>query len=80
MKSHARKIWTWLGKGNLKRKTESLLVVAPERVTNENANTDIRLQIIFTRKIELHRKGKKSPTVWITPIFICLFGSEISQH
>ena len=25
----------------------------------------------YTRKIELHRKDKKSRTVWITPILIC---------
>ena len=31
-----------------------------------------------TGKIELHRKGKKSPTVRITPIVICSSGSEVS--
>ena len=42
-----------------------LSVVAPERVTNENTNTDIKYQIILHKK-ELHRKGKKSRTVRIT--------------
>ena len=28
-------------------------------------------RLYYTRKIELHRKGKKSRTVWITPILIC---------
>ena len=37
---------------------------------------DIRLYYI--RKIELHRKGKKSRTVRITPIVICPSSSEIS--
>ena len=27
-------------------------------------------RLYYTRKIELHRKGKKSRTVWITPILI----------
>ena len=53
--------------------------VAPERVTNENANTDIRKQIILHKK-ELHRKGKKSRTVRITPILIYPTDSEISQY
>ena len=35
-------------------------------------------RLYYTRKIELHRKGKKSHTVCITPIVICLCGSEIS--
>ena len=29
-------------------------------------------RLSYTRKIELRRKGKKSCTVWITPILICL--------
>ena len=37
-------------------------------------------RLYYTRKIELHRKGKKSRTVRITPILICLFGNEISQY
>ena len=37
-------------------------------------------RLYYTRKIELHRKGKKSRTVRITPILICLSGSEISQY
>ena len=45
--------------------------MAPERITNENVNTDIRYRLYYTRKIELHRKGKKSRTVRITPILIC---------
>ena len=28
-------------------------------------------RLYYTRKIELHRKGKKSRTVRITPILIC---------
>ena len=36
-------------------------------------------RLYYTRKIELHRKGKKSRTVRITPILICLCGSEISS-
>ena len=28
-------------------------------------------KLYYTRKIELHRKGKKSRTVWITLILIC---------
>ena len=28
-------------------------------------------RLYYTRKIELHRKGKKSRTVWITPILTC---------
>ena len=36
--------------------------------------------LYYTRKIELHRKGKKSRTVRITPILICPSGSEISQY
>ena len=35
-------------------------------------------RLYYTRKIELHRKGKKSRTVRITPIVICPSGSEIS--
>ena len=35
-------------------------------------------RLYYTRKIELHRKGKKSRTVRITPILICLSGSKIS--
>ena len=38
---------------------------------------DIRLY--YSRKIEFHRKGKKSRTVRLTPILICLSGSEISS-
>ena len=34
--------------------------------------------LYYTRKIELHRKSKKSRTVRITPIVICPSGSEIS--
>ena len=34
--------------------------------------------LFYTRKIELHRKGKKSRTARITPIVICPSGSEIS--
>ena len=34
--------------------------------------------LYYTRKIELHRKGKKSRTVRITPIVICSSSSEIS--
>ena len=29
-------------------------------------------RLYYTRKVELHRKGKKSRTVQITPILICL--------
>ena len=35
-------------------------------------------RLYYTRKIELHRKGKKSHTVFITPIVICPSGSQIS--
>ena len=35
-------------------------------------------RLYHTRKIELHRKGKKSRTVRITPIVICSSDSEIS--
>ena len=35
-------------------------------------------RLYYTRKIELHRKGKKSHTVRITPIVICSSVSEIS--
>ena len=35
-------------------------------------------RLYYTRKIELHRKGKKSRTVRIIPILISLSGSEIS--
>ena len=35
-------------------------------------------KLYYTRRIELHRKGKKSRTVRITPIVICPSGSEIS--
>ena len=35
-------------------------------------------RLYYTRKIELHRKGKKSRTVRITPTLICPSGSEIS--
>ncbi len=35
-------------------------------------------RLYYTRKIELHRKGKKSRTVRITPIVICPSGSQIS--
>ena len=37
-------------------------------------------RLYYTTKIEIHRKGKKSRTVRITPILICLSGSEISQY
>ena len=33
--------------------------------------------LYYTRKIELHRKGKKSRTVRISPIVICSSGSQI---
>ena len=35
-------------------------------------------RLYYTRKIELHRKGKKSRTVRITPIFICLWQRNCS--
>ena len=35
-------------------------------------------RLYYTRKLELHRKGKKSRTVRIPPILICFSGSEIS--
>ena len=35
-------------------------------------------RLYYTRKTELLRKCKKSHTVRITPIMICLSGSEIS--
>ena len=35
-------------------------------------------RLYYKRKIELHRKGKKSRTVRITLIVICPSGSEIS--
>ena len=35
-------------------------------------------RLYYTRKIKLHRKGKKSRTVRITPIVICPSSSEIS--
>ena len=44
--------------------------------------TQIRIldnRLHYTRKIELHRKGKKSRTVRITPILICSSVSEISE-
>ena len=37
-------------------------------------------RLYYTRKIELHRKGKKSHTVQITLILICSTGSEISPY
>ena len=30
-------------------------------------------RLYYTRKIDLHRKGKRSRTVRITPIVICLY-------
>ena len=33
-------------------------------------------RLYFTRKIELHRKGKESRTVRITPILICLLAAK----
>ena len=35
-------------------------------------------RLYYSRKLELHRKGKKSRTVRITPIVTCLSGNEIS--
>ena len=35
-------------------------------------------RLYYTRKIELHGKGKKSRTVQLTPIVIYSSGSEIS--
>ena len=35
-------------------------------------------RLYYTRKTELHRKGKKSHTVCVTPIVICPSGCEIS--
>ena len=35
-------------------------------------------RLYYTRKIELHRKGKKSRTVRITPIVICLWQLNLS--
>ena len=35
-------------------------------------------RLYYTRKIELHRKGKKSRTGRITPILICLYFFVIS--
>ena len=34
-------------------------------------------RLYYTRKIELHRKGKKSCTVRITPILICLWQQNL---
>ena len=53
-------------------------VEAPERVTNKTQTRILDNRLYYTRKIELHRKGKKSRTVHITPIVICPSGSEIS--
>ena len=35
-------------------------------------------RLYYTRKIELHRKGKKSRTVRITPVLICLLAANLS--
>ena len=35
-------------------------------------------RLYYARKIDFHRKGKKSHTVRITPILICPSGSKIS--
>ena len=48
----------------------------PERVTNENADTDIRLYC--TRKIELHRKGNKSRTVLDNSSIVLLAAKSFS--
>ena len=37
-------------------------------------------RLYYRKKIELHRKSKKSRTVRITPILICPSGSEISNN
>ena len=36
-------------------------------------------RLYYTRKIELHRKGKKSHTVRITPILICPSVNELRR-
>ena len=46
-------------------------VLAPERVTNKMQKQILDNRLYYTRKIELHRKGKESRSVWITPILIC---------
>ena len=33
-------------------------------------------RLYYTRKIKLHRKGKKSRTVRMTPILICLLAAK----
>ena len=62
-------------------KKELRFVLWPRKGSLMKAQTCILdNRLYYTRKIELHRKGKKSRTVWITPILICLSGSEISQY
>ena len=57
-----------------------MYIVVPRKVSLMKTQTRILdNRLYYTRKIELHRKGKKSRTVRIIPILICLSGSEISS-
>ena len=53
-------------------------VVAPKGSLMKTQTRILDNRLYYTRKIEVHRKGKKSRTVRITPIVICPSGSEIS--
>ena len=57
---HQAKVLLWPRKGSVMKTQTQIL--------------DNRLY--YTRKIELHRKGKKSRTVQITPILTCLFAAK----
>ena len=36
----------------------------------------LKNRLYYTRKIELHRKGKKSRTVRITPVLVCALAAK----
>ena len=57
------------------------LLLGPQKGSQMKTQTRILdNRLYYTRKIELHRKGKKSRTVRITPILVCSSGSKISQY
>ena len=60
-------------------KKETWLVLWPQKGSLMKTQTRIiDNRLYYTRKIKLHRKGKKSRTIRITPIVICPSGSKIS--
>ena len=61
-----------------KRESESWIMLWPRKGSLRKTQTRILdNRLYYTRKIELHRKGKKSRTVRITPIVICPLAANV---